>query len=57
MEGFMTKIHFDDRAEKNSQAENQVATFLGQVTTLEVKHDMRWCSFWGRTEIICLKYT
>ena len=45
MEGFMTKIHFDDRAEKNSQAENQVATFLGQVTTLEVKHDMRCVAF------------
>lgn len=36
----MTKILFDDRAEKNPQAENQVATFLKQVTTLEVKHDM-----------------
>ncbi|PIS30585.1 MAG: hypothetical protein COT43_01490 [Candidatus Marinimicrobia bacterium CG08_land_8_20_14_0_20_45_22] len=36
----MTKILFDERAEKNSQAENQTANFLGQVTTLEVKYDM-----------------
>ncbi len=36
----MTKIFFDDKAEKNSQAENQVAIFLKRLTTLEVKHNM-----------------
>ena len=36
----MTKILFDDKAEKNSQAEDQVAIFLERVKTLEVKHNM-----------------
>lgn len=36
----MLKILFDDKAEKNSKAEQQVATLLQQVTTLEVKHGM-----------------
>jgi len=36
----MTQILFDDRAEKNSQTEKEVSDFLGQVTTLEKKHEM-----------------
>lgn len=36
----MIKILFDDKANKNSQAENIVSAFLERVTTLEVKHNM-----------------
>src|SRR3990170_4963933 len=36
----MTQILFDDKAERNSQTEKEVSTFLGKVTTLELKHTM-----------------
>jgi hypothetical protein len=36
----MTQILFDDKAEKNAEAEHEVSIFLGQVTTLELKYKM-----------------
>ncbi len=36
----MIKILFDDKAKESSQTRNSVSDFLGQVNSLESKHDM-----------------